>query len=294
MKTHDIETTKKLFAQGHSEKTILKPLDKYTMQCSRHVRPAENYMVYSYDALPELLKKISELDPNEHKRYQARYVMQDNGTLWFAVEALPGQRLEFESKKNTAREQSPAHSEMLPPHAKAIAAGIVVFSEDRQRIEGISNFSGHYRPYVTTVVWPLAALIQFNAVFADNVSLILFWKNKGLKSKTITLSKEQLPNLLPSDLSFVADSTYAIAVRSEGIWNNTPPSSSLNDDSTFNNRKHSGSVDRIVSSPKRKLSFFSSSDSPLVNDPFSDWDGCDDNNEDDVDYAVNGKSSGLA
>ena len=211
MNAHDIERAKKLFATGYSEKTILKPVPKYTINLNRHVTPANNYMVYSYNALSELLAKIKELDPSEHNCRQARYVMQDNGTLWFAVEARPGQMLEFKSKRNITCEQSPAHSEMLPPDAQAIAAGIVVFSEDHKQITGISNFSGHYRPYVTTVVWPLGALIQLNAPFADHVSLSLFWKKNGLKSKTITLPKEQLSHLLPSGSSFVVDSTHQIS-----------------------------------------------------------------------------------
>jgi len=275
MKSPEIERIKTLFATGFNEKTILTPLDKYTKSHMTSIKSAERYMVYSYAALPELLTKINELIDWDFNHNRVRYVMQDNGTLWFSIEARAGTPLEYKSKeKKSFGEQSPAHSEMMPSDAHAIAAGIIEFSEDHQRIEGISNYSGHYRPSVQTVVWPLAALMQHNADFADEVSLSFFWKNTRKKSKTIQLPKENLQDLLPSN----------------GVWNyfnagetpffDTSSSTDTAIPSSLHKRNWSIETNQIFDSPK-KIKESSSKSNHTDNDPFSDYDVRDNENEGD-------------
>jgi len=216
MPNKDIAEVKALFQTGYHEKQRLQPLTKYD---DKKGMVADNYMVYSFSALPALIEKMKQRDTELFgEKYTARFVIEENGTPWFALEGSPGDDVSYNAEVGVY-EQAPAHSVMISKDSPIIAAGIVVFSDDYQ-IKKITNFSGHFRPKATTLIWPLAALLNLNADFADEVELGFFWKNNlnQLQHKAVALPKAQLHALLPKTCIVTPNSSYEIRVYSNNTW----------------------------------------------------------------------------
>lgn len=217
MNPKDLERIKTLFNDAFTTKKALTVLKKY-----EHKKDmiASNYMIYSFAALPALIEKMKRLNTswNTTDKYQARFVVDENKTIWFALEGRPGELIEYTDgiAVDDIKEQAPAHSDMTPGRS-SIASGIVVFSND-YRIKKITNFSGHFRPVPSTLVWPIAALLNLGAEFTPEVELGFFSKDRPaqLKQKIVSLSKVELQTLLPEGYISALALTYEICVYSQG------------------------------------------------------------------------------
>jgi hypothetical protein len=170
------------------------------------------YMVYSYAALPLLIKKIKaycDADEEEQRfQFMARYVVEDDGSIWFAIVGDRGARIPGDFPK----EHVPAHSDMNRKHV--IASGDIEFSEDYQCITKITNSSGHFRPDAQTLVWPIAALLGLNAVFAEHVTLDCFERLTKTQTKLhrVIVPREQLHELVPERCQLMPNVNYAVHV----------------------------------------------------------------------------------
>lgn len=215
MKQRDFEKIKALFDSAYHEEHVMSPLDKYE---DKKDMMASNYMVYSFSALPvliEKMKRVSNFDFSQ--KYSVRFTIDQDRNCWFAFEGRPGDMIEYTDSRlrRESPEQAPAHSDMTSTRT-SISAGIIVFSDDYQ-ITRITNFSGHYRPSAGSLVWIIASLIQLNANFTPDVALSFYWKKKReLKSKHVSLPRENLHTLLPSDCTISPTTDYKIIVYTHG------------------------------------------------------------------------------
>lgn len=214
----DIEKVKSLFNKALSDKKPLIALPQYDEKKSMVVN---NFFIYSFQALPELIEKMKQLDGwSLENQYQARFVIEDDGSVWFAQEGRPGDRVEYLPgfRQELPKEQVPSHEAMIRPGKTCIGAGIVCFDKE-YHIFKITNFSGHFRPNCASLLWIVGALVTLNARFAPQVDLGFFWKRPGalLESKTVSCSVAQLAELLPDGFS-ITPQEYAIYAHSNGDW----------------------------------------------------------------------------
>ena len=178
-----IEEIAALFEAANNRKNIITPHRRY---CDRPLSRNTSHLIYSYKALPELIKKLKKverfhLDYEEEyqlERFAVRYVVDETGTIWFAREG--------------------ATSQTIPDHAQishfCYSAGNIYFSEDYQSIVKITNKSGHFTPDPDTLVYAIAALSSVGANFAATLSLVMHTKDDSIITE---LSAEQLLSLLP-------------------------------------------------------------------------------------------------
>lgn len=219
MENKDFEYTQALFNTGVSDKKALYALDKYDL---KRRMDASNYMIYSFAALPQLLEKMKRLELfDERITRTIRFVVDQDGDCWFALEGVPGDYVEYRPEHQTVenrREQTPAHSDMTQGK-NCVSAGVLVFSHE-DKIEKITNFSGHYRPAPETLVWIIAALVRLNANFASEVTFGFYWKEQHiLKNKDCTFAKEDLPRLIPETcLAHHPSAPYQVRVYSNEKW----------------------------------------------------------------------------
>lgn len=121
----------------------------------RKRRVEQTYKIYpitrinSLIALLQKRNKEQQLDSfDEDYSHKARYIMDNNFNMWFALEG-------------EAFGDIPSHVAMTGQEdasATCIAAGNITFSQDYEKIIGISNKSGHFKPYFNSVQWALVAL----------------------------------------------------------------------------------------------------------------------------------------
>jgi hypothetical protein len=217
MNHKDFEKIRKMFSSAVDEKKILYPLRKYEEKTRMK---ASNYMVYSFAALPLLIEKMKQLAPwDERNIYSARFLVEEDGSCWFALEGSPGDGAEYASSSSLKnnREEIPAHSD-ITPSGTCVSSGIIVFSKEYQ-IEKISNFSGHYRPEAGSLVWIIASLLKLGANFASNVELIFFWKKDNLlRDKKVSFTTEELNSLIPEKCVVMPNTDHRVGVFSNEEW----------------------------------------------------------------------------
>lgn len=181
-----IEEIKALLSAAYQEKKIMLPLNEV---CDRPLRNGYRHYIYSYAALPELIKELKRIparqsddEDDTRDRLAVRYTVDDEGKIWFAKEGRP--------------------SMSIPDHARirshCYSAGNIYFSEDYESITHITNKSGHFQPSPGTLVWAIAALLSLKACFSETITIVMHTSSdsKVLPSET-ALSADALLSLLP-------------------------------------------------------------------------------------------------
>ena len=197
-KAMTIEEIKALFEAAYHQKRIMTP---HRESCDRPLARDVSHLIYSYKALPELIKELKKRtrsswddeDEDQMYRFAVRYVVDLTGTIWFAKEGSTGRLV-------------PDHAHMS--HA-CYSAGNIYFSEDYQSITKITNKSGHFKPDPDTLVWAIAALSSLDASFAPSLSMVMHTKSDSIVSE---LSAEELLSLLPAEPFPVSKNDFVINV----------------------------------------------------------------------------------
>ena len=239
-----MEQLRDSFTQEYHRKTVLRPDPNI---CDKPIS-GHNFHLYSYGALHKLLAILSDIAPddsipeedNAMERYAVRFVVDTDGSLWFAQE---GKRTKT----------VPAHSEM---RNRCRAAGTLFFSEDYRSIIKITNTSGHFKPHIGSLIWALAALLSVKAPISSSVILDFF-----PIAAPISITRDDLVTLLPEGPLPQSNSDDIIETEHEDH----------NSHSTKKQRKMPveplPSQEYTLTNHSFELNFFSQPNAGVTNDP---------------------------
>ncbi len=245
-----IEEFKALFLKEYTSPYMMLPVK------SDGGRPQSfyNHHIYSYGALDVLINRLKNITPDSDElyeqdqltRFSVRYIVDVDGTLWFAQEGETGGTV-------------PAHTDMRD---RCYAAGNIFFSQDYESIIKITNKSGHFKPDNSSLIWAIAALRSVDAPLASNVILEL----QSSVNTPINLTSDELWSLLPEGTLPESQSDFIIEVKSR---ENTRKFTNIKEFHSYSNKKHGRSdVEQVIFPLAKRKSLSSSSSSSSFNPAF--------------------------
>lgn len=197
------------FHQAHQSQVLIPPVK---IQSAGPKKFFPRQYIYSWKALPELIKQLREeskntfdLEEDRNDRLGLRYVVDRNGHVWFAREGEESSSV-------------PTHSEMVDGD-DVYTSGSIFFSENYKTIVEITNKSGHFLPEFQTIVSFLTVLFSLEnnpawaVSIAPQVKLVKYQKQASQFTPapidSMTVSKEELRSALQDLVAPVLEYPYA-------------------------------------------------------------------------------------